>query len=92
MIEGGQPAVGGVEQLDPSARRSEAAQLALRTSAGVARGAVSEAAGEQLAELTELGLVVELGDRIVLTAAGRLLANDVAVRLDLVGSATAGAG
>ena len=61
------------ERLDDGERRLEALQLAVRTRAGVPAGALP---------VDELGDLVEVtGDRAVLTARGRLLANEVAVRL-----------
>ncbi len=50
-------------------------QLALRTAAGVPVGALDEADPDLD------GLIVRRGDRVVLTVAGRLLANEVAMRL-----------
>ena len=72
-IEGGRSPVAAEERLDEEATRSESLQLSLRTSAGVPRGALP------VEELD--GLVEERGERVVLTPAGRLLANEVAVRL-----------
>jgi oxygen-independent coproporphyrinogen-3 oxidase len=66
------------EELVPADRRLEALQLAIRTRAGVPSGAL---AAEDRAELD--GLVVPEGDRLVLSVQGRLLANEVAVRLRL---------
>ena len=66
------------EELAPADRRLEALQLAIRTRAGVPSGAL---AAEDRAELD--GLVVPDGDRLVLSVQGRLLANEVAVRLRL---------
>ena len=66
------------EELAPADRRLEALQLAIRTRAGVPSGAL---AAEDRAELD--GLVVPEGDRLVLSVQGRLLANEVAVRLRL---------
>jgi putative oxygen-independent coproporphyrinogen III oxidase len=61
------------EQLDPGDRRLEALQLAVRTRDGVPAGALP---------VDELGDLVEpTGDRVVLTVRGRLLANEVALRL-----------
>jgi putative oxygen-independent coproporphyrinogen III oxidase len=62
------------ERLDPGERRIEALQLAVRTSAGVPAGSLPVA---------ELGDLVEVGDddHAVLTIRGRLLANEVALRL-----------
>lgn len=61
------------ETLDPETRRVEGLQLALRTRDGVPAGALD---GDELD-----GLVERRGDRWVLTRAGRLLTNEVAVRL-----------
>jgi oxygen-independent coproporphyrinogen-3 oxidase len=61
------------EQLDDEARRIEGLQLALRTRGGVPIAALV------LEEVP--GLVEQVDDRWVLTLAGRLLANEVALRL-----------
>ena len=61
------------EELDATTRAEERLQLALRTDAGVPRDALDGAALP--------GLVAPAGDRWVLTTEGRLLANEVAVRL-----------
>jgi oxygen-independent coproporphyrinogen-3 oxidase len=82
---------GGSEALDAPARADEALVLALRTR----DGAVAPAgAGAELAALLDAGLLeTAAGGRVALTRRGRLLANDVAVRLlALGGGATAGAG
>ncbi len=63
------------EDLDEGTRRLEALQLALRTREGV------PAAALDLDDPSLEGLVVVDGDRVVLTPEGRLLANEVAVRL-----------
>jgi oxygen-independent coproporphyrinogen-3 oxidase len=60
--------------VDPSARRLERLQLALRTREGVPAVALES---DPLIE----GLVKPEGDRLVLTVEGRLLANEVAMRL-----------
>jgi putative oxygen-independent coproporphyrinogen III oxidase len=61
------------ETLDAETRRVEGLQLSLRTRSGVPRDAL---------DATELdGLVAAAGERVVLTRAGRLLANEIAVRL-----------
>ncbi|MFZ6003804.1 MAG: radical SAM family heme chaperone HemW [Actinomycetota bacterium] len=64
------------EQLDPHDRQLEALQLSLRTREGVPRAAL---------DVDELATLVEVSssdpERLVLTVAGRLLANEVAVRL-----------
>lgn len=64
------------EMLGPEERRRERLQLALRTREGVPADAF---APEDLATLA--GLVERRGDRVVLTPAGRLLGNEVALRL-----------
>jgi putative oxygen-independent coproporphyrinogen III oxidase len=61
------------ESLDAATQRVEGLQLALRTRAGVPLEAL---AGDELP-----GVVERVGDRWVLTRRGRLMANDVAVRL-----------
>ena len=61
------------ETLDGETRRIEGLQLALRTTAGVPVDALD---GDELA-----GLVERREDRWVLTRRGRLMANEVAVRL-----------
>ncbi|HKE77602.1 MAG TPA: radical SAM family heme chaperone HemW [Acidimicrobiales bacterium] len=62
------------EHLDPDARRLEALQLAVRTREGVPAGALPV---EELGDL----VTVAGDDRAVLTVRGRLLANEVALRL-----------
>lgn len=66
----------GAEVLDDEARRREALQLSVRTADGVPEQALAEGDREDLA-----GLVVPRGGRLVLTTGGRLLANEVALRL-----------
>lgn len=75
-IEGGTDPVAGSERLGPDARALEALQLSLRTRAGVPVAALPAGDREALA-----GIVEQVGDRLVLTRRGRLLANEVAVRL-----------
>jgi putative oxygen-independent coproporphyrinogen III oxidase len=72
IAEGRSPEAAG-ERLDAEARRLEALQLAVRTRAGV------PAASLPVDELD--GLVAVNSDRAVLTVQGRLLANEVALRL-----------
>ncbi len=75
-IGAGSSALGGEEVLDGEAQRLEGLQLALRTRSGVPTTALGAD------DRTLLGdLVVERDDRLVLTARGRLLANEVATRL-----------
>jgi putative oxygen-independent coproporphyrinogen III oxidase len=61
------------ESLDAEVRRIEGLQLSLRTTAGVPLQALD---GEELP-----GVVERVGERWVLTRRGRLMANEVAVRL-----------
>ncbi len=61
------------ERLDPDDRRIEALQLAVRTRSGVPAAALPV---DDLDDLVEVQ-----GDRAVLTVRGRLLANEVALRL-----------
>jgi putative oxygen-independent coproporphyrinogen III oxidase len=68
----------GSEELDAAGRDAEMLGLALRTRAGAAVAAL-DAGG--VAELTDAGLLAVEGDRVVLTRAGRLLANEVTLRL-----------
>jgi oxygen-independent coproporphyrinogen-3 oxidase len=73
IAEGRTPEAAG-EHLAPDGRRLEALQLAVRTREGVPAAALP---------VDELGDLVAVGedDRAVLTARGRLLANEVALRL-----------
>jgi putative oxygen-independent coproporphyrinogen III oxidase len=74
-IGSGRSPEAGEEILGPDARRLEALELAIRTSGGVPK--------ESLPDDPALsGLVEERGDFAVLTVRGRLLANEVTIRLD----------
>lgn len=75
VARGRRPVAAG-ERLDPAARRLEALQLALRTRRGVPLGAIPADDREELD-----GLIEVRGDRARLTRKGRLLANEVALRL-----------
>ncbi|CAN5884867.1 radical SAM family heme chaperone HemW [soil metagenome] len=75
-IEQGASPESGSEYLDPDERRVEGLQLAIRTRGGVAAADVASAALEELDDLLE-----QRGDRVVLAPRGRLLANEVAIRL-----------
>jgi oxygen-independent coproporphyrinogen-3 oxidase len=76
-VEEGRSPEAGSEELDADGRRIEHLQLAIRTRDGV------PAADVPAGFLDELdGLVVRAGDRVVLTTEGRLLANEVAIRLE----------
>jgi oxygen-independent coproporphyrinogen-3 oxidase len=72
-VEAGESAEAAGEELEPEIRRLEGLQLALRTRDGVPLGALDPA------DLP--GLVEEQDDRVVLTRAGRLLANEISLRL-----------
>jgi oxygen-independent coproporphyrinogen-3 oxidase len=72
-LAAGQPVEAAGETLDTGQRRLEGLQLALRTRDGVPAGALP---AEDLDDL-----VVPTGQRLVLTRRGRLLANEVALRL-----------
>jgi putative oxygen-independent coproporphyrinogen III oxidase len=76
-IEAGASPEAAGERLDAPERRVEALQLAVRTRDGVPAGAFGPAALDVLD-----GLVERHGDRVVLTPRGRLLANEVALRLE----------
>jgi len=77
LIEAGRSPCSGEEVLDPEVRRAEAAQLLIRTRTGVPQAWLPEAVRAEL----PVGLVVRDGDQWVLTRHGRLLANEVAMRL-----------
>jgi putative oxygen-independent coproporphyrinogen III oxidase len=74
-VTAGRSPEGGWEELDADARRIEGLQLALRTSEGVP----ADALPDDDAALD--GLVETRDGRTYLTVAGRLLANEVALRL-----------
>ena len=75
LVAAGQSAEAGSEALDDDGRRLEGLQLALRTAAGVPVQALD------LDDPLLDGLVSVRDGRAVLTPAGRLLANEVALRL-----------
>ena len=77
-VAAGRSPEAGAEALDADGRRLEALQLSLRTSDGVPSSALSD---DDLVELGGLGLLESSDDRVRLTPEGRLLANEVAVRL-----------
>ena len=80
VAAGRSPEAGG-ETLDVAERERERLQLALRTRDGVPAAALAGCSGEP-GEPGELaGLVERRGERMVLTARGRLLGNEVALRL-----------
>lgn len=75
LIEAGSTVEAAGERLDDGERRLEGLQLALRTAAGVPAEALADG-GVELH-----GLIERRHDRQVLTLSGRLLANEVALRL-----------
>jgi len=79
LVDRGESVEAASETLDDETRRFEGLQLALRTRDGVQRDAFTD----DTLELLD-GLVVAHpgdADRVVLTRAGRLMANDVSLRL-----------
>ncbi len=74
-VEAGTSTEAAGETLDVEQRRIESLQLALRTRSGVPADALD------LEDPALAGLVEVADERIVLTAAGRLLANEVSLRL-----------
>ena len=75
-IERGRSPEAAADILDTSSRRVELLALQLRTRDGVPAAALPEPARADVDELVE-----PRGDRVVLTTRGRLLANEVALRL-----------
>ena len=75
-VQEGRSPVATEEHLSRAEREAERLELGIRTVDGVNREALSE---EDLELLS--GLVECVGDRVVLTRSGRLLANEVALRL-----------
>jgi putative oxygen-independent coproporphyrinogen III oxidase len=76
-MDAGTDQVAGSEELDDDARRVEGLQLMIRTATGVPLGSLRP---DDVTGVLD-GLVGRDGDRLVLTVAGRLLANEVALRL-----------
>ncbi|GAC1316700.1 MAG: radical SAM family heme chaperone HemW [Acidimicrobiales bacterium] len=77
-VAAGEGVEAGAEVLDAAAQERERLRLALRTRAGVETDAFSD---DDLALLSERGLIEVGAGKVVLTAPGRLLANQVAMRL-----------
>ncbi len=74
IVARGETPVAADEVLDDQTRRREKLELSLRTADGVPAGALDPAGLE--------GLVETRGERVVLTRDGRLLANEVSLRLE----------
>ncbi len=77
-VRAGRSPEAGDETLDPAGRAVEALGLALRTRSGVVAEAVD---ADQLAVVRAAGLVEVTGSRVRLTRRGRLIANEVTIRL-----------
>lgn len=77
-VERGEPTEAAGETLDEAVRRAEGLQLALRMRGGVEASAFAD---DDLEMLLGGGLLVAAGDRVRLTRSGRLLANEVSLRL-----------
>lgn len=69
---------GGGEELDAAGRRAEMLGLALRTRAGAPVGDLD---ATTVAQIVEAGLLTVTDGAVVLTRSGRLLANEVVLRL-----------
>lgn len=80
-IEQGASPESGSEHLDPDERRVEQLQLAIRTREGLAGHEVGDEVLVGLEGLVERRTVEGCEERVVLTPEGRLLANEVAIRL-----------
>ena len=76
LVMAGESPESSSETLDEQTSKREMLQLLVRTRDGVPLGSFSNADLDEMSELLE-----QQSDRIVLTRAGRLLANEVALRL-----------
>ncbi len=76
LVMAGESPESSSETLDEQTSKREMLQLLVRTRDGVPLGSFSNADLDEMSELLE-----QQNDRIVLTRAGRLLANEVALRL-----------
>jgi putative oxygen-independent coproporphyrinogen III oxidase len=74
-LTGGRPAVAGSEVPGPTERRTEAIMLGLRTAEGLPAGEIPD--GRAVRALVGDGLLDRVGDHLVLTLQGRLLADHV---------------
>ena len=81
LIEAGRPAESSFEVLDAATRKLERLQLQLRTRDGVPLDALDPSDVAEMGELVRLVESSTNDDRLVLTRAGRLLANEVSLRL-----------
>jgi hypothetical protein len=76
MVNAGEIPESSSEILDSETRKLEALQLLVRVRDGVPIDALSAQDREVLSDL-----IMQVGDRLVLTRAGRLMANEVSLRL-----------
>lgn len=76
LVTAGESPESSSETLDAQTSKREALQLLVRTREGVPAGSFAQVDLEEMSEL-----LVQRDDRIMLTRAGRLLANEVALRL-----------
>ena len=76
LVRAGESPESSSETLDAQTSKREMLQLLVRTRDGVPHGSFSDVDLDEMSELLE-----RRNDRIVLTRAGRLLANEVALRL-----------
>jgi len=81
LIEAGRPAESSSESLDDATRALERLQLQLRTRDGVPVSALDSTDVDEMSDLVQRVSRGSFGDRLVLTRAGRLLANEVSLRL-----------
>ena len=81
LVEAGRSAESSHESLDDSTRALERLQLQLRTRDGVPAAALDAHDVDEMAELVQRVADPVRGERVVLTRAGRLLANEVSLRL-----------
>ncbi|NQV97745.1 MAG: radical SAM family heme chaperone HemW [Acidimicrobiaceae bacterium] len=76
LVMAGESPESSSETLDAQTRKREALQLLVRTRDGVPFGSISQFDLEEMSELVE-----QRDNKLVLTRAGRLMANEVALRL-----------
>jgi len=79
MVNAGEIPESSSEMLDIETRKLEALQLLVRVRDGVPINALAEQDRELMSDL-----ITQVGDRLVLTRAGRLMANEVSLRLRVV--------
>ena len=83
-VGSGESPEAGFEELDSAGRAEEAFAMGLRTRSGAP---VHADADETVAALERAGMLVRVGQRVVLSVRGRLLASDVTARLLIAGAA-----